>query len=301
MSLNFGGEPSGRSSAIDYPALVRKLRREFVDQSGDTMTGQLTIPRATENQHAITKRQVETYLVQQKDRLEKKIEDEKDKLGKKIEDEKVALQSSIASITSNIIVTVDNNRRALLTRIQDEITRVNQSISTLTTTINTISTTLTSNINRVERSVVSSDAINTQIEQHLDPIFENQDDKIVFKKAVDFRNVNVRMNLNTYEFKVIGFRTAVSTGNLFQNVKVDINVINVGVVAGATASRDTILREAHKVIVNVTINLTGTQPNRAITHYISNKSLNVNARGVINFTFDVMMNLILLDVENFLL
>ena len=178
MSLNFGGEPSYRSQKLDYNALLVRLRKEFVDQSGDIMTGNLIIPRGTRNEHAVTRKQVENFLQTQKGRLEDKIEEER----KKLEDQIKILEANITSASSNVLVTVDNNRRSvlvriseekailersiesanalintnktsLLTKIQDEITKVYQSISTLTSTINSLNTQMTSKVRELDNSV----------------------------------------------------------------------------------------------------------------------------------------------------
>ena len=262
MSLNFGGEPSGRSSAIDYPALVRKLRREFVDQSGDTMTGQLTIPRATENEHAITKRQAESYLVQQKDKLEKKIQDEK----KKLED-------LIATTSANILITVDNNRRTLVTRIQDEITRVNQSISTLTTTINSISTTLTRDIGNVNTTLTREISnVNTSLTTNINSI----------NTALADRVHNLEARVTGYDnqnyFITLGFTSPkfTPTKNIFI---VSISVSTIPHIISRHA-------EGITPIINIDLDAISLTHNQIISYHITNKVYNANT---VTYTFKVII------------
>jgi hypothetical protein len=123
MTLNFGGEPPSHS--LDYPSLLSKLRREFVDQSGDAMSGNLSVPRATQGKHAISKSHVESLLTLQKNRLEDKVKSEI-----------TNVESAITLTTANILTTLENTRVALLSSIGSVQSLLDREKQLITTTLN---------------------------------------------------------------------------------------------------------------------------------------------------------------------
>lgn len=267
MSLNFGGESSGKSQKLDYEALLRKLKREFVDTSGDVMTGNLSVPAATSNNHAISKRQLESYLAEQSDRCEKKFKDDM-----------LHIEQIIISQYANLNVTIDNTRRTLTTRIQEEIDAINAGITTLVTNYNNFSSRLTSNVDRVKYHV---DIINN----HLENMFNNNPTEIVVKKNLNCRNVDVQFNEASFNLKMIGFRSPTYTNSILHHVKVSVSLP-----VTFSHSRFAGLIRPDNFIPIITVNLTNTQINRVITHHVLNKTYQVISETSGNIKFDVMIH-----------
>lgn len=159
MSLNFGGEPSGKSGSIDYPALLRKLRREFVDTSGDTMTGNLSVPRAIHDNHAVSKSLLDAHLYTQRRKLEIKINEEKAKLETTIRNTSTDILNNIEQIRVALISSIDSVR----TLLDREKRILLQLISQLQTTTTEHGSSITENEEKIEELKTTTTAQQTNI------------------------------------------------------------------------------------------------------------------------------------------
>jgi hypothetical protein len=195
MTLNFGGEPPSHS--LDYPSLLSKLRREFVDQSGDAMSGNLSVPRATQGKHAISKSHVESLLTLQKNRLEDKVKSEI-----------TNVESAITLTTANILTTLENTRVALLSSIGSVQSLLDREKQLITTTLNQLQrdntllqnkcNELQSKINTMEVQVNGLSTTNTlltSLETRLTTRINNLYFRSPFNTIIHFRTIGSQITI----------------------------------------------------------------------------------------------------------